>query len=170
MVLLLEEAVFPTSNAGTLVKTTSGGSATTNTPAVTYNTINFTQDATDQTAIWNFEVPADYLSGPVATLLWGSTATTGNHVIKAGLSPSVTGTTDSDQSVYLAADSSGAISVPSTAGVDKSTSISLTAAGAGGTLAAGQMCSLFVGRDADHASDTASGTLLLRGAVFSYTS
>ena len=165
--LPLETALFPTALAGTLVKTTSSGTPPSNAGTLTYNTINFTNDSNDERCMWSFTVPPNYLSTPTVTLLWGHTATSGNAVILAGLGLSVTGTTDADASAYLIADTSGAIAVPATAGIDKSTTISLTDRGAAGTLAAGQVVNLFVGRDAS--ADTAAGTLKIRGGYFTFT-
>lgn len=166
VVLPLESALFPSANAGTLVKTTSTGTPPSNAGTLTYNTINFSSDTSDERAIWSVPVPPSYLSTPTLTVLWGSTATSGNHVLVAGLGPSVTGTTDADASSFTASDSSGAVAVPATAGIDKATTISLTAT----NVAAGAMVAVFVGRDADSGSDTASGTLKVRGAYLTFTS
>ena len=170
VILTVANATLPSANAATLVKTTSTGTPPTNAGTLTYNTLNFAQDATDVRAMWEVPLPPDYLSTPTVTIIWGHTATSGNAVLLAGCAPATIGTTDEDAASYFAADTSGAVAVPATAGVDKSTTISLTDRGSGGTLAAGQVISVFVGRDADAAGDTASGTLKVRGAYLAYTS
>ena len=167
IVLTPEVAVLPTSNPATLTKVTSSATATTNTPKPTYNKLEY-NDSTDKHAIFNLPIPADYLStaAPVLKIWWTAAPTSGNVVWIAGLGVVVVGTTDFDASTFLAADSFGAIAVPGTAGIVKTSSVTLTATG----LVAAGFASLFIGRDADAGTDTAVGNAELLGAVLEYTS
>jgi hypothetical protein len=121
--------------------------------------------STDQHCMWQFAVPANYISGGTVTLDWGSANTSGNVIWLAGLM--VAGTSGNVlSSAYLNADTSAATAVPGTSGFRQETSIALTTTG----MAAGLFASLFVGRDANAGGDTAAGNAWLFGAVLSYTS
>lgn len=162
IILPIETAVLPSTRPATKATVTSSGSATSNTPKVTYQKLTYSSTA-DQAAMWNFRLPSDYSTGGTVSLRWTGAAVTGNIVWKAGLAVG-TSSGDFDTSVYLAADNAAAVAVPTTAGVLKQTSIGLTHTGA----VAGAMVSLFVGRDADNGSDTSTGGLVLVSAAFTY--
>jgi hypothetical protein len=167
--ILLEpgNAVLPTSNPATLTKVTSGGAAPSNAPVLTLNVLEFS-DSTDQAAMWAFRLPDDWISGGTITLLWSHTAaTSGNVAWKAGAELLGPLTAAFSSAAYNAADAATAVSVPGTVGMHRETSIGLTMTGA----AAGALCALFVGRDADAGTDTATGGVArLLAAQFSYTS
>jgi hypothetical protein len=88
-------------------------------------------------------------------------------VWKASIYVATASSSDIDTSAaFNAPDLSAATAVPGTAGQFKSTSIALTTPG----LAAGRFAIVLIGRDADHASDTAAGDANVLTASFSYTS
>ncbi len=149
-----------------LTKITSAAAATTNCPVLTYNTLVF-DNTNDLSACWGFRMPTNWLSGFTVVTKFTSSATSGNIVLKGGLSIATDSSTDIDTNgVYLAADLSAVTSVLGTAGQSKELSWALTTTG----LAAGKWVSLFIGRDQDNASDTASGNVSLISASFQYTS
>lgn len=164
LILPVETATLATTNPGVRSTVESSATATTNCPKVNYQKIVFNKD-TDQHCMWQFSVPANYVSGGVITLDWGAAVTSGNVIWLAGLMVA-TASTDIDAGTYLAADATAATAVPGTVGYRQQTSITLTTTG----LAAGLFASLFVGRDANAAGDTAAGNSELFGAILSYTS
>lgn len=130
----------------------SSGSQTSGTPKLTYDRYVFGQSA-DTFVVGHFRVPDDYASGGVIGFEVGSDVTSGNFRMIAGVEPFDVSSTDTDAAVYNAADASSATSVPGTAGQVKNLEITLTMTG----VAAGEVVSVFLGRDPDHAADTAAG-------------
>lgn len=138
----------------------------TNGPKIAWDRLAF-DASTDEHWIWCFAVPANYSSGGSVLLYWSASATTGNVVWKAS--------SIHMQYTYLPNDIDGAsfdtvvttsgIGVPDASGKTAYTSLALT----GTNMAGGYMQYLFVGRDADSTSDTASGDVWLHHAAFSYT-
>lgn len=165
ILLPVEYATLPASNPATRSTITSGGVATTNTPAVTYQQLAF-NDTTDQTAQWTFRLPADYLSGGSIFIKFGAAANTGNVVMKAGQAASTDGSTAWPNAVFAAGDLSATTAVPGTVGQTKELSWALTMTG----VAANRLITLFLGRDADNAADTAVGNVNVIAVEFEYTS
>lgn len=160
-------AILPTSNPATLSSvTTSGGTPPSNAPAVSYKILQF-NDSTDQTAIWNFPILADYVSGGTVAVQWYAAATTGAVIWKAGICPVTLNSVDLDtSSAYNAADLSATVTVPGTSGKVLETSWALTVT----NVTAGVPVSLFIGRRAAAAGDTAVGNANLFTARLEYTS
>lgn len=152
-------------NSAAIQYAASGGSQTANTPKASQLSLRF-DDATDEHWLFQFKIPADYVSGGV---LRGKckfiSATTGNAIMKAGQVTTIDSSTDDDALVFVAGDLSAAIAAPGTQGQVKEFTVTLTAT----NMAAGRKCEMFIGRDADNGSDTASGDLQLLTLDFEYT-
>lgn len=146
-----------------LEKIVSSGAQTSNTPKVSYVQLVFDQ-GNEEHWMWNFQLPTDYASGGTLRLLWGSKVTSGSVVWKAGIEIADASSTDLDSSVYNTSDLSAAVSVPASVGRYQETAITLTMTGA----TAGEWTSIFVGRDATNASDSAAGDATLVAATFEY--
>lgn len=148
-------------NSAALSFEVSAAAQTTNTPKVSQYKLLF-DATTDEHWTFSFKLPSNYSSGGT---LYGTckftSATSGTAVMKAGQVTSVDGSTDDDALVYVAADNSSAITVPGTQGQTVGFTITLTAT----NMAASKMCRVFIGRDPDHASDTATGDLELLGLL-----
>lgn len=162
---ILPDGTGTGNNPAPFEKVVSSGTQTTNTPKVTYFQHLFDQ-STDETIAWAFRLPGDYVSGGTVYLTWGAKVTTNNVIWKAGIEAGDPSSTDMDAAIYNAADLSSATAVPGTVGHYKETSIALTMTGA----TAGDFVVLFVGRDADNASDTAAGDATLLAVSLEYTS
>lgn len=162
---ILPDGTGTGNNPAPYEKVVSSGTQTTNTPKVTYYQHLF-DASTDESVGWVFQLPGDYVSGGTVRLLWGAKVTTGNVTWKAGVEVGDPSSTDMDAATYNAADAAAASAVPGTVGHYKETTIALTMTGA----SALDLVVLFVGRDADAASDTASGDATLVAATFDYTS
>jgi hypothetical protein len=161
-----EEAVLPTSNPATLTKVTGTGTAPTNAPVVTANKLTFDQ-TTDQTGMWTFRLPSDYLSGGSVFIKWSADVNTGAVIWKAGIAAIVDGVTNLlSVAAFNAADLSATVTVPGTIGFTTETSWGLTATG----VLASQLVCVFIGRRAGAAGDTAAGNANLWAAEFEYTS
>lgn len=151
----------------TWVNEVSSGTQTANTPKVTQGRWDF-DGATDQHICANLgPLPQNWAS---ALTLRGkvkfSNNTSANAIVKAGLAPTTDGSTADSALVFTAGDLSNPIAVPGTAGQTVEFTVSLTTT----NLAIGRKVILFLGRDADHASDTAStATMQFLGADVEYT-
>ena len=144
----------------------SSGSQTSGTPKLTYDRYVFGQSA-DTFVVGHFRVPDDYASGGAIGFEWGSDVTSGNVRWIAGMEPFDVSSTETDAAVFNAADAASAASVPGTIGQVKNTEVTLTTTG----ITAGEVVAVFVGRDPDHADDTAAGDCWIPvGTIyFSYT-
>jgi hypothetical protein len=152
-------------NAATLQLDISTGTQTANTPKAGENVLLF-DSTTDEH--WEFvkSLPADYSSGGTLRGWVKSSATSGNFVMKGGIGCAVSGTTNSNTILFNAADVSSATAVNGTAGVTVSFTITLTTT----NMAASRKCHIFIGRDADNASDTVnSDDIALEALVLEYT-
>ena len=144
----------------------STGSQTSGTPKLTYKRFVFNQTS-DTFLAGLMRVPDDYASGGAIGFEWGSDVTSGNVRWIAGMEPFDVSSTDTDAAVFNAADAASAASVPGTIGQVKNTEVTLTTTG----ITAGEVVAVFVGRDPDHADDTAAGDCWIPvGTIyFSYT-
>lgn len=149
-------------NPATPELVTSSGTQTTNTPKLHFVRLNFDQ-STDEHWLWQFILPGDYSSGGELLLKWGAAVTSGNVVWKAGVEANAS---DWDAAVFNAADVASASAVPATLGAITGDVITLTMTGA----TANEPIVIFMGRDADNASDTAAGDAWLLAVNFRYTS
>lgn len=150
-------------NTAALSYEVSTGTQTTNTPKVTRFKLLF-DPATDEHWLFQFKMPGDYASGGTIRGQIGVNAVSpGNVIMKAGISESSGNRTDD---LFLASDLSSAIAMPATANQGTEFTIALTMT----SIAANDEVVLFVGRDADNASDTVnSNDVELTSATFEYT-
>ncbi len=133
-------------NTAALNYTVSTGTQTSNTPKVANFSLLF-DPTTDEHWMFHFQLPGDYASGGTLRGKIRSAAITGNVIMKAGISES---TGDVTNDVFLAADLSSAIAVSGTANQEVEFTITLTMT----SVAANDNIVVFIGRDADNASDT----------------
>lgn len=125
-------------------------------------------DTTDEIMHWTFRMPSDYSSALAIKLQYSmASATTGNVVLAC----EVMAVTDADAAAvdadsYDTVNTSAATAVPGTAGYMDEISITLTNAD---SVAAGDWVAIKLSRDANHASDTATGDLELIAVSLEYT-
>lgn len=167
LLFALADREDPASNAPALVVTTSGAAATTNAFQVEIPHLDF-DATTDEDTSFPFRVPSDYTSGGTVVLQWLCIGDQSGAVIwKASIYVATANSSDIDTSAaFNAVDTSGAVTLPATAGHFTQTSIALTSPG----LAADRYAILMVGRDASAAGDTASTDAQLLSVSFTYTS
>jgi len=154
--------------AGVLVST---GTQPTNGPKVTL--IEWLFDATtDEHISWAFRMPENYASGGTLKLIvYNKTVQSGgdvkNFVAKSCLA-AITPGEDVPAKVFPAPDTvTIALAVNQAAGVSVASSLALSGT-ALNSVAAGDQVILFIGRDPDHASDTAVGDMSLIGCALEY--
>jgi len=113
--------------------------------------------STDETAYWTAVVPQGFTGTPSVTVSFiMASATSGNVVFQAAIEAVTSGDAlDLDTATsFDTANSSGAVSVPTTAGYMKQFSITLMT---NDSMAAADYFRLSLNRDADNANDTAAG-------------
>lgn len=117
---------------------------------------------------WAFQMPGNYSSAPVIRITYKmASATSGNIIMEAHLAAVSDGdATDTDAKAFAAVNTSATTAVPGTAGYIDQLTISLTNAD---SVAANDWVVLRIARDADNASDTATGDLELIGVSLEYT-
>ena len=156
----------PASNAPQDTIITSAASATTNAFQTEIPVLLF-DATTDENTSWAYKVPANYVSGGTLILQWLCTGDqSGNVVWKGSIYVATANSSDIDTSAAFNTVDTQTTALPATAGHFTTTSIALTSPG----LAADRYMILMVGRDASHASDTASTDAQLISVSFSYTS
>lgn len=150
-------------NPAALSYEVSSGTQTSNTPKVSRLKLLF-DPTTDEHWVFQFKMPGDYASGGTLRGQIGVNAVSpGNVYMKGGISESSGDRTDD---LFLAADSSGAIAMPATANQGTEFTIALTMT----SIAANDEVVVFIGRDADNASDTVdSDDAQLTSLNFEYT-
>ncbi|WP_146169017.1 hypothetical protein [Actinoplanes italicus] len=123
--------------------------------------------SSEEWCVWQFRMPDDYASTPVAKLQWlAASATSGAVVWDVRISATSPGdSTDVDAQDFGSANT-GTTTVPGTAGYLAETSITLTNAD---SLAAGDLVVVRVARAAADGSDTATGDAELLAVGLSYT-
>lgn len=138
-------------------------------PQVRIPTAQF-DDTDDEHMAWSFRLPADYSSGGTLKLqFYMDSATSGNVVWSVSIQAVSPG--DSIDMTSLDTDGEGGgwsidtEAVPGTAGYPDEASISPGMDSA----AAGDYMVIHLKRDADHASDTATGDAILVAATLEYT-
>jgi len=124
--------------------------------------------ATDEIAYWTFRLPADYSSALTLKFQYSMASATSGNVIIACQVMAVTDADaqDMDTDSYDTVNTSAATAVPGTAGYLDEISLTLTNAD---SAAAGDYVAVKVSRDANNASDTATGDLELWAASIEYT-
>jgi hypothetical protein len=167
----LERATVPDgtgtgNNPPELAREISTGTQTANTPKATTTVAKF-DAGVDEHLIWEDLLPATWTAGGMLRFKWrAATATTGTVIWKAGMVFSIDGSTNDTTVIYPAADLASASAAPGTLGWLTEITITLTMTNA----AAGRLLRLFVGRDADHASDTMAGdAILVSPILFEYS-
>lgn len=160
----------PATNAPAAVASTaSSASAPTNGQQLRFRSRDF-DAGTDEGLFFYFALPSNYSSGGTLNLNWLTTVTSGNCVWKTGfvvVHPSSEGTpTDLDAAAIGTVTAATAAAAPGTAGYVKQTSIDLGVTGGH----ASDLLVVYLGRDADNASDTiAADVKLLEPITFTYT-
>lgn len=124
--------------------------------------------STDEMCYWSFRMPADYASGPVLKVQYKmASATSGNVIISGRLAAVSDGdSTDVDAKALGTDNTSSATAVPGTAGYLDEISLTLTNAD---SVAAGDYVIVRLARDADNASDTATGDMEVVAVSLEYT-
>lgn len=124
--------------------------------------------ATDEHLWWTFRMPADYASGGALKLQWMTDTASANNVVWGGRLGAVT-PGDADTPVEHAA---AAASTTTTAGnateARRLIETSITLANLD-SVAAGDLVTIVVYRDADNASDTLAADAELLAVAFEYT-
>lgn len=142
----------------------------TNPPTVAFTAANrpylVLDDSTDEPFLFTFRMPENYASAPVAKMQYSMGTATSGNVILAVEVMAVTDAEDIDTDSFDTANTSSATAVPGTAGLMDEISLSLTNAD---SLAAGDYIALRVRRDADNASDTATGDMEFWAMSLEYT-
>lgn len=132
------------------------------TPKYRGKTLEFTT-GTDR--FWLFKVPAigDYASGGILLgKIFAASAAPGNAFMVGGIQVPAGSILDD---VFQGPNSSGAVALSATANQLTDFSIALSMSGAGITVPMG----FFIGRDADHASNTCTVSVFLESLKFEYT-
>lgn len=152
-------------NTAALSYEVSAAAQTPNTPKAAQLKLLF-DAATDEHWLFSFLMPGDYVSGgTLKGIIKFTSAITGNAIMKAGQVSSVNSSTDDDVLAFTAGDLSASIAAPGTQGQTIAFTITLTAT----NIAANRKIVMFIGRDADNASDNAAGDVELLTLNFEYT-
>ncbi len=123
--------------------------------------------ASEEWCVWQFRMPDDYASGPVAKLQWAAaSATSGAVVWDVRVSATSPGDAQDVDAQDFASANTATATVPGTAGHLAETSVTLTNAD---TLAAGDLVMVRVARAAASGSDTATGGAELLAVAVAYT-
>lgn len=124
-------------------------------------------DTTDEIIHWTMRLPANYASAPVLKLQYKmASATTGNVVVACAIMAVSDGdAANVDTDSYDTVNTSAATAVPAVAGYLDEISLTLTNFDSG---VAGDFLAIKFSRDANNASDTATGDLELIAATLEY--
>lgn len=140
----------PASNAPAAVSSEASGAAAPTNGHQLRRRIRGFDASTDEAIFLTFLLPANYSSGGTLVFRYSSNSTSGAVVWKTAYALSTLGTTDFDGVAFGTVTSAAANTTPSSAGIEKSVSIDLGVTGA----TVGQILYVYLGRDADNASDT----------------
>lgn len=123
--------------------------------------------SSEEWLVWQFRMPDDYASTPIAKLQWlAASATSGAVVWDVRISATSPGDSQDVDAQDFASANTATTTVPGTAGYLAETSITLTNAD---SLAAGDFVVVRVARTAADGSDTATGDAELLAVSISYT-
>lgn len=150
-------------NPAEQIQVISSGSQTSNSPKASYWELRF-DPTTEEHWMWQFTLPANYLSGGTLRLTGATLGTSASQVVwKAATAIVVVGTTDRDAIVF---DTVVTVAwTPSTTqGVTTQATVALTMTNA----LANRPITIFIGRDTDNGSDTNANDACLVEAVFEY--
>ena len=116
--------------------------------------------ATDETAYWTFIAPQGWTGAVTCIVTYAMASATSGNIYWQGQLEAITpgDSTDTDATTSFDTANSGNGAVPATAGYMQAITITMTNAD---SIAAGDLVRLSVNRDADNASDTASGDAYL---------
>ena len=121
--------------------------------------------ATDEICYWSFRMPENYASAPVLKIRYKmDSATSGNVVTRVAVRATADG--EDPASSGYDTDNSSTTAVPGTAEQEDEISTTLTNAD---SIAAGESCTIRLARDADNASDTATGDMKVVAVTLEYT-
>lgn len=150
-------------NPATPEKIISSGSQTTNSPKASYYGLLF-DPTTDEHWMWDFTIPADYLSGGTLRVTFSNKGTSANGVtFKGAAAIAIVGTTDKDAIVFdTVVTANGTPST--TTGITTQITIALTMTNA----LANRPIIVMLGRDPDNASDTNASDMRVEEVVFEY--
>lgn len=123
--------------------------------------------ATDEHLWWTFVMPQNYSSAPIVRLLWMANATTGSVVWGARLG-AVTPSDVDTPIEHAAAAATTATTATNTTEANRLNQTTITLANLD-SVAAGDLVSLLVYRDADNGSDTVSVDARLISVSLDYT-
>lgn len=125
-------------------------------------------DTADESCLWTFRLPQNYSSAPVLKVQYAMvTATSGNIILNADIMAISDGdSADSDSASFDTVNASATTAVPATAGYLDEISITLTNAD---SMVANDLVHIRLTRDADNASDTASGDCEVLAVSLEYT-
>lgn len=123
--------------------------------------------STEEWCTWQFRMPADYASAPVAVVQWKATsATSGGVVWDVRVSATTTGDSQDVDAQDFASANTATGTAPGTAGYLLDTSVTLTNAD---SVAAGDFVVVRLARAAADGSDTATGDAECVGMAITYT-
>lgn len=125
-------------------------------------------DTTDESCLWSFRLPENYSSAPVLKVQYAmASATSGNIILNAEVMAVSDGdSADTDTASFDTANASSTTAVPATAGYLDEISITLTNAD---SMVANDLVNIRLTRDADNASDTATGDCEVVAVSLEYT-
>jgi hypothetical protein len=166
IILTPGSATLPDGSASNLAPGLAVAKSTATAPGI--YTLKALFDATsEESCMWQFRMPDDYGSAPLAKIQWAAaSATSGAVVWDVRISATTPGdATDVDTQDFAAANTA-TTTVPATAGYLAETSVTLTNAD---SLAAGDLVVVRVARAAADGGDTATGDAELLTVNISYT-
>lgn len=140
----------PATNAPAAVASEASGAAAPTNGQQLRRRIRGFDSATDEGLFFIYRLPSNYSSGGTLSFRWSSNATSGNVIWKTAYALATPGTTDFDGIAFGTVTAASAQATSGTAGVEVDKSIDLGITGA----VAGQTLYVYLGRDADNASDT----------------
>ena len=144
----------PAANAPAAVASEASGAAAPSNGHQLRRRIRAFDGATDEAIFLIYLLPSNYSSGGTLTFRFSSNATSGNVIWKTAYALSTPGTTDFDGLAFGTVTAASAVATSGTAGVETTKAIDLGVTGA----TAGQILYVYLGRDADNASDTVDAT------------
>lgn len=161
ILLPLEGVTLPTSGSASPILLESTGGPGANRPVVTQRAYAF-DDSTDESILFTFILPSFFGSGGVVRLKFRmASATTGGVVWKSAIT-GIDDDTDDDSADTFPSPTLAVTSAPATLGFVSEATLSV------GSVTVGMKHIVFVGRDADHASDTAAGDAYLVAVQYEF--
>lgn len=154
------EVSAATNPPASVATTSSSTVAPSNGHKLVFRSRDFDQD-TDEAIFIYFALPTNYSDGGTLNFQWLTTVTTGNVIWKTAYvvvhPSSESSPTDLDAAVTGTVTAQTAVAVPGTAGQVKQSAFDLGVTGAH----AGDLLVVYLGRDADNASDNAAADVKL---------